>query len=104
MVNLRENDAEATKAQAAGTAIKLKHELPIIEPVPISSSVTKTPIKLANNSGTEAPRAISVDPAMSGGKSYAARWFYYYYQLLVYQKIVISILLVVTSFLFLDHL
>ena len=61
----------ATNAHAAGTAIKLKQELPIIDPVPMSSSVTKTPIKLANNSGTEAPSAISVDPAISGGKLYA---------------------------------
>lgn len=66
---------EATKAQAAGTAIKLKHELPIIDPVPMSSSVIKTPIKLANSSGTEAPKAINVDPAISGGKSYAVRGF-----------------------------
>lgn len=70
MLSLRENVAEATKAHAAGTAIRLKHELPITEPVPMSSSVTKTPIRLANNSGTDAPRAISVDPAISGGRSY----------------------------------
>lgn len=65
-------EVAATKAQAAGTAIKLKQALPIMEPVPISSSVINTPIRLANNSGTEAPRAISVDPAISGGKSQTA--------------------------------
>lgn len=69
MTSFLEKLAEATKAQAAGTAIKLKQELPITEPVPMSSSVTNTPIRLANSSGTEAPRAISVDPAISGGKS-----------------------------------
>lgn len=63
--------ADATKAQAAGTAIRLKHELPMMDPVPMSSSVIKTPIRLANNSGTDAPKAISVDPAISGGRSYA---------------------------------
>jgi len=72
-VSLREKDAVATNAQTAGTAIRLKHELPIMLPVPMSSSVTNTPIRLANNSGTEAPRAISVDPAISGGRSYAGR-------------------------------
>lgn len=69
MLNFFEKLAEATKAQAAGTAIKLKQELPIMDPVPMSSSVINTPIRLANNSGTEAPKAISVDPAISGGKS-----------------------------------
>lgn len=68
MVSFLAKAAEAIKAQAAGTAIKLKHELPIMDPVPISSSVMKTPIKLAKSSGTDAPRAISVDPAISGGK------------------------------------
>lgn len=67
--NFLVKDADATKAQAAGTAIKLKQELPIMDPVPMSSSVMKTPIRLANSSGTEAPSAISVDPAISGGKS-----------------------------------
>lgn len=71
MVSFLVKAAEAKKAQAAGTAIRLKHELPIMDPVPISSSVIKTPIKLANSSGTDAPKAISVDPAISGGKSYA---------------------------------
>lgn len=61
--------AEATKAQAAGTAIRLKHELPMMLPVPMSSSVMNTPIRLANSSGTDAPSAISVDPAISGGRS-----------------------------------